>query len=374
MSRNDLRSSPITGPIKVGLSIFVLSALAVVGWFCWTGEKPETIFRRALVARSSSDRIRLFQQALTAAKGDYTEAKIHLCLELARIKDWDQLEQNFESLDARACTPRQLTELAQLCLDGEQWRTAELVLTRADAASIDAEARLLLLCALYQGTGRNQDFMETARALTKVKPGDARYWWLLAQIQEQLDNTTDAIRVYQFALSQSLPAPEITNMRRRLVELSLDVGDAKLARQQVDALLGSGARGPEMHVFAARLAHLEGHPKQALDALEIALRELGENPEALRLRGILHLELGQLLSAESDLKQVTALTPSDEIAFFKLAEVYRRLSQGEQAPHYEKLARQNHETYLTLHRKKLKAKQLARPDSKLPINRGGDQN
>ena len=78
--------------------------------------------------------------------------------------------------------------------------------------------------------------------------------------------------------------------------------------------------------------------------------------EAVRLRGILHSELGHLEQAAADLKRVTELKPGDEIAYFKLAEIYRRLAQGELDQRYQKLAQESLERYLEIRNKQIEIK------------------
>jgi Tfp pilus assembly protein PilF len=94
--------------------------------------------------------------------------------------------------------------------------------------------------------------------------------------------------------------------------------------------------------------------------LETVLHQLGEIPEALRLRGIMHFELGHVQQAAIDLNRVTEITPDDEISHFKLAEIYRRLEQIEQTQKYQKLAQQSQDRYLKIRKEKLE-KKINRP-------------
>ena len=335
---------------------FLISVVGVVTGYLWYLQTPEAHFRRALAAKNTQDQVRLLQRAINASGGSYPAAEIQLCLVLARMNDWDQVGRLFVRHKGQSCPPENLVALAKLCLSSRQWKIAEIVLNELPEETSSAESRLLLFSALYQGTDRVQSLIETLENLTRAAPNNSRYWWRLAQSYEELENTTAAIRVYEAALSHDLPKVDEMEMRHKLLEHRIEIGDASTARSQLDSWRAAGERGPRMDFYEACVCQLEGQLERALDSLEAVLRELGEVPEALRMRGILHSELGHLEQSASDLKRVAERNPGDEITQFKLAEVYRRLAHGDLARQYEELARESHERYLEIRRQHLERK------------------
>ena len=293
------------------LTIFALAALNL-----WPTANPQTLFQQSLSDRNPATQISLLQQAIAASNGGFPEAESRLCLLLSKDKRWDQVERLLAHSDIALWPDDERMAFAETCVQTSQGR-----------------------------------FLEH---LAAVMPDDARHWWQLARIHEQYENTMAAIRTYEAALKQNIPESEQIAMRHQLVDHSIDVGDLKRARELLLFLISQGERGPQIDVYRARIFHLEGQPAKALDPLNSALRELGDLPDGLRLRGILYTEMGQLDSAIKDFRRVIELAPHDEIAYFKLAEAYRRLGHRDGSKAMLKLAQTTHDAYLRHHQRKLR--------------------
>lgn len=364
------QTSRVSGRGWQGLLLLaLLTCGAFCGYYFWPGSNPKTLFKLALATRDPAVKIRRLQQAVAAAKGDFPAAEMQLCLTQAQANDWDQVSTMIGTLDQSRYSAddlAKLVEVAKLSLFAREWKIAEAVLQALPNNPDQTEERLRMWCMLYGDTGRHRQLIETIERLTQIAPDEAAYWWSLAQTHEQLENTMAAIHAYESAIENDLPPAEQSQMQHRLVDHCIEAGDAAGARKHLDDLRAAGERGPRIDVYEARLCHLEGHPDQALKPLEAALRELGEIPEALRLRGILNLELGHLEQSAADLKRVIELTPNDEIAFFKLAEAYRRMGQGSSGEQYHKLSAQYHRQYLVIHNRQLRIKDVVRKLSQTP--------
>lgn len=341
-------------------AIVIIPIVCLIGWYSWPKLAPDALFRQAQVTQNATEQVRLLEQAIHVAGGSYPTAEIQLCLTFARMKNWEKVRTIFASIDKEHCPASSLLALAQRCLDAREWQTADEVMSQIPAKTASTVEYLELSVMLYAETNRVQLQIHTLEKLTQIAPDNPRYWWSLAKVHEDIKNTSAAIGVLEGAITRKLPKSDAKEMRYRLLEHRIEVGDAVLARKQLEATRAAGETGPQLEFYAACIDQLEGRTEQALSSLETVLRQLGEVPEALRLRGIVHFELGHVQEAATDLKRVTELSPNDEVAHFKLAEIYRRLGQIEQTQKYQKLAQQSQERYLEIRKKKLEAK-LSRP-------------
>lgn len=336
------------------VAAILLTCFAVFGVIAILQESAEQTFKRALLAEGER-KIALLQQAVTAARGDYPAAQAELCIALARAKRNDELASSFSSLNTDNIPPADLLSLATLSIRAEQWDVAESCLREVTDRPHSAQERLLLECQLYSAMERVKEWIQSATTLTELAPDNPAGWRNLASAHERRQNNMAAIAVYTKALTRPLPMADLSDMRHRLIEHCIETGDAVLARDHWKILLQQSPSDPRLEVYNARMCHMEGRPDEALESINKALQQLGTIPEALRLRGILLLELGRLEDAVKQLSEVARLTPNDEIAFFKLSEATRRLGQRDQNTDQIKLS----ESYL-LQYQKLHAENLRR--------------
>lgn len=302
------------------VTIATLTILALAALNLWP-TNPQTLFQQALSDRNPETQITLLQQAIVASDGGFPDAESRLCLLLSEAKRWDEVEEVLSHSDVARWSEHERIAFAETCAQTSQWKCLE--------------------------------------HLAAVMPDNARHWWMLARSHEQRDNLMGAIQTYEAALNQNIPPSDALAMQHQLLDHCVDVGELKRAQELLHVLASHGEHGPQIDVYRARLFHLAGQPAKALDALNSALREIGELPDGLRLRGILQMELGQLDSAIKDFRRVIELAPHDEIAYFKLAESYRRLGHRDGSETMLELAQKTHDAYLSHHKRKLKLTELA---------------
>lgn len=338
-------------PVLTALSILLMVALAL--WVpVLIREPPEKLLNRA--RRSSGDeRVALLIQAVDGSGGVFPQAQLELCLALARARKTEQLLAAFPSLPLQECPPSELLSLATLCIRAEQWAIADECLRAISQRPHDIVARLTLQCEVYALSSQLPQLVQSATELTTLAPDSPAGWWFLAQAHEKRQNTMEALVVYRNALSYHLPTNDQMKMRHRLFEHSIEIGDAETARVQRDLIAASSRTDVRLDVYDARLLHLEGHPAEALRSINNAIGRIGKISEALRLRGILYLELDELEKAIADLKEAAALSPEDEVNFFKLAEAFRRLASRDKAPAHLTTAETFLSEYHRLHAEKL---------------------
>ncbi|MBC7965074.1 MAG: hypothetical protein H7Z17_04030, partial [Fuerstia sp.] len=280
--------------IRPGTLLAYVSGLLmalITAWFLWPDD-PDELLRRALLSKNEAEQIQLLQQSVAAADGHFPRAEIELCLVLAGAGNWSEASAAMTRLDRTQCSAADLLAYAKLSVQAEQWDTAELAIAALQGKTHRPEDRLSLQCQLYAGMNRHKELIDAARELTKIAPETTRWWLQLASIYAQKQNTLAEIQTYQAALNQAIPVIDIVEVRRRLLECCIDAGDAALAREQFVQLRQTNASDPRMNVWQARLCHLEGRPAEALAAISAASGQIRDIPEAIRLRGILHLELG----------------------------------------------------------------------------------
>lgn len=341
--------------IRPGRQLAYFAALLMVlitAWFLWP-EDPDELLSRALLSKNEAEQIQLLQQSVAAADGHLPQAEIELCLVLAGAGNWTEASAAMTRLDRTLCSAADLLAYARLSVQAEQWETAELALAALQGMNHHPEDRLSLQCQLYAGMNRHKELIEAARELTRIAPKTTRWWLQLASICAQKQNTLAEIQTYQAALTHAIPVTDIVEVRRRLLERCIDAGDATVAREQFELLRRANASDPRMNVWQARLCHLEGRPAEALASINAAAGQIKNIPEAIRLRGILHLELGQYEQATNDLTQVIAMTPEDEIACFKLSEAWRLWGRQRGDSACIKQANKYHELYSDIHIKNL---------------------
>jgi len=198
------------------------------------------------------------------------------------------------------------------------------------------------LVALHRERHDGPAAIEAINELLILRPKASRWWYQLAVEYERADQQTSATTAYRRALQHGLPTTAAEDARLRLVELFILMGDAAAARSELEKPGPMFRQTARLNVQLARLLRMEGKPAEALPMLEAALVELGPMPQAIGLRGMLHLDLGQYELAAADLEFLSQAQPNDEVAHFKLAEAYRHLGQPDRA-------RLHREQYVRLH-------------------------
>lgn len=341
----------------------LLITLLLAGVVCWPKPSPQELIRQANLARDDETRVSLLQRALTSTHAPLPEAEALLCQSLANAGQWGKVEQLLARFECGQWSNKALVDLAQLGVQSSQWPSVEhLVAVMAERGEL-AEPRLAISCSLFHVQGQQENYLNAAEQLTALCPTQSAYWWQLVRIYERQEDDAAAIRTLESALSQPLPHHDRMAMNHQLIEHCISVGDRDRSRHVLRELQANGEHGPRLDVYSARILHLEGDVNQALVALRPALQELGEIPEAVRFRGILWEESGELERAVADFRRVIELTPNDEIVHFKLAQTYRRMARIDDDETKRQLGDKHYKEYLRLHQQAMRRKNLATPNN-----------
>lgn len=343
------------------LLLTLLSTLFVTAVFSWPKPSPQELIRQAVLTRNNETRVALLQQALASTHAPLPDAESLLCQSQATAGQWDKVEQLLIRFDCSQWTSQALVDLAQLGVQSSQWPVVEHLVAVMGEREELSEPRLAISCSLFHARGQRESHMNAAEQLAVLFPTQSAYWWQLVRIYEKQDDDTAVIRTLESALNQPLPHQDQIAMRHQLMEHLINVGDRDRSRRLLRELQANGEQGPRLDVYLAQILHLEGDVKQALVTLQPALQKLGEIPEALRFRGILWEESGELERAAADFRRVIELTPNDEIVHFNLAQTYRRMARLDEDETKQQLADKHYKEYLRLHQQTLRFKNQATP-------------
>lgn len=306
---------------------------------------------QAILLKDPRGAERMLKRVIERENENRSDAQILLGQIVARRGAWDEARQYYSAVQKENCRTDLLLNFGEVALESREFDLAQDALTEVSRRE-DEESRsqaLKLLFSVYMSRDQYHEELECAEALTRLIPDDPKWWMQLARLHEEREQFNDAVEVYQRGLQQALPQRNLVEMRNRLIEHLIYVrGDPGAVRQELDKFEQSQPDQVQLLVHWTRLYHLEGKPQKALNTLNQVMPVLGSHSEALRLRGILYLELEQFQKATADFSKVVQLSPDDEIAHFKLAEVYRRLKKTE-------LAHDHFEAYQKIHKSKLES-------------------
>lgn len=212
-----------------------------------------------------------------------------------------------------------------------------LLLSPPDARNLYRQSRKLTSNDLQQPYQSDA----SADRTTGDNPQTAAAWWIRAGRLETQRRISEAADVYLEALKLELPQRDLLEMRFRLLDHFIFLGDVAAAQQQLQFFRSRGIGAMRLNVAEARIHRMLGNPEQALSILNRIWVSVRNSPRVVWLRGRVHLDLGNLGDAERDFQTALKSLPKDRILHFNLAEVYRRMGDDENSQIH-------HTLYLTL--------------------------
>ena len=340
-------SSETTAPsrpprrLTLSLGITLVAIAASGGWWWLSSTNPRSLIEEASRCRRDNPKRaeQLLQQVVAEYPSADLEARTVLASVLLQQEAWDAAADLVDDdLLGNAPTPA-LSELADRAARLGRNRLAHRVLTAVSQRPGPRQRSALVKLIASGGPGRPLYHMAApARTLAHLEPENPRWWWLTVDAVSAGGNTSELVDILQLALQQRLPQRDTTELRHRLIEQTILLGDATAARNALTDLESGGQVSPaRLHIHRARLLRLEGRPSQGLEELERGLTLLARVPaEAIRLRGIMRMDIGELEAALGDLKRAVRSLEKDTIVHYKLAECYRRLGKSALAARHRK--------------------------------------
>lgn len=326
-----------------------IGAVGVVAVLWWSWESPYAYYVRArnLLSQHPSQCEQLADRAIMKAGGNYPEAQLLQCQALAALGEWDAALGGFSLIkDTTRCSPEALVDLGEQALEAQQLQLADRVLQAARLRGPAFSRATELLVRLKLQLRLNNDVLELCREWQAAAPAAALPWAVAAEIEVSKFELGEAIADYQAALRRSPSSDLEKSMRASLANLLVHTGSVAAARTQFDKLLEYGSVRGNVQLDYVRLLRLEGRFDEALAEIKRHLIENGTSSEALKQRGLIQLDLGQLDEAIADLKGAVDGNEFDIGAHHLLAQAYIRQGEPNLAqPHLEKSRRLTEATF-----------------------------
>lgn len=308
------------------LGLSVAAILVLGGYFAG----PGWLVNRARHTADSDPRAaeEMLMEAIDRAGGEHPEAYLLLSRVLGMQGRWIEATGAFAVASESECDPMQVLQLAEEAQNADQWTLSEIALSNVERSGIENPEVVRRALPLLYGLGTHVTVIDWARQLQELSPDDPLGWEFEARAHEARGQLLKAIRAYEEALDRRPEHP--AELRERLVELLLETGDVARARTEMVELL-SETSSFSVRLIHVRLLQLEAKFNDALAFCEELLVERPGDPDVLRLRGSLYLDLDQPRAAVDDLVRAVADNPRDARCHFQLSQAYLRLGQSDKA-------------------------------------------
>lgn len=249
--------------------------------------------------------------------------------------------------DLKTCDATDLLALGESALQAGEWKVAadSLNASLAKPGSHGSRARELLVRLDLQFL-RTEEALQRCREWQAAEPDAALPWAISGDIKTSRIDFASALHDYRQALQRS-PSPTLqTEIRSSLAQLLVHTGDTVAARREFDDLISAGPLSGKLQLCYARLLRTEGRNSEALAEIDQHILRNGPSAESLKLRGIIHLDEGQVNDAVRDLKASVKANPFDIGAQHKLGQAYLQSGDPDTAqPHLEASRRMTEATY-----------------------------
>lgn len=344
MSRSDpaTRTRVRRPRIAVALLLAPVAGLGASGAWLAMRPDPSQLFKQGQAAlwANPAEAESLFRRALSASGGRHLDARLGLCVVLARNGNWDEALPLFAGADKRAARADLLLDFGRLAYRAGRSAAAQEALQEVRRRGTRESATALeLLMADYYERQQQAELLKGARELTRLEPENPSRWAGLIGLLRAMFMDAECTATIQKALQQELPEEFRHELRYQLVDRLIFMGEVAAASRELDQM--EEREGPSLRVRRKRieLYRLEGKLEEALASVATAFPDLEQAPDLFAFRGAIYLDLARFDEAAADLARAVADTPSDETSQFKLAEAYRGLGRLDLAQHHRDLAR-----------------------------------
>ena len=269
MSSETTAPSRLPRRVTLTLGITLVAIAAGGGWWWLWSTNPHSLIEEASRCRRNNPKraVQLLQQVIAEYPSADLEARTVLASVRLQQEAWDAAAELVDDdLLDNAPTPA-LSELADRAARLGRNRLAHRVLTAVSQRPGPRQRSTLVKLIASGGPGRPTYHMATpARTLANLEPENPRWWWLTVDAVTAGGNTSELVDVLRLALQQRLPQRDTTELRHRLIEQTILLGDARAARDVLTDLESGGQVSPaRLHIHRARLRRLEGRPSQGLE-------------------------------------------------------------------------------------------------------------
>jgi len=342
-------------------------AAAILGSVAWSQihHDPTKLLKQATgcAPRDPAQAERLLERAIVAAGGRFPEAEMALCRLRSERGDWKSALPLFAALDKRACPSVFLNAFGELALKGRRTTAGLDALSEVRRRKVpESMSALDALSCYYREQNQERQVLDCLHEMAELGNGRPDLWWKLLEMLDARQLDSEYLSTLRTALEQRLPSRDKIELQYRLVARLVDRGDAVLAQRELALLVEKEVHSARVKIQQAAIFRLEGNPREALEMLEAALTGTSERLEVVRLRALIHLDLGMHREAAEDFQKSIEAEPFDLVAHFKLAEAYRKLGKLD-------LARKHQEISDQIRGKRQKINKLYEAVKRQPANR-----
>jgi tetratricopeptide (TPR) repeat protein len=312
----------------------LLLAAGATAWWWYHTTRPDYRLRRGEAALAQGDTDTAEQLIAQLEAGGFADHAHLLAAEfLVRqrhysqaLAELNQMQQRDTSLHLQAATlsGRCLLELGEL---PEAERAYAFVLSKRPE-ELDAHRGL---AAVHNDLGMLNQAIYDCEQWARLDPRDGRPHRFRGHILRDLNQNDLAIPAYQDALARELAANVRTEVQLELAECQIKRGLFGDALGTLEACHPSARGTARLLTLRAECLHASGRTAEGLPLLERALQADPDHVRALRLRAQLHLEAGEPAAAAVLLERAVKADGYDDISRHQLAQVYHRLGRHAEA-------------------------------------------
>lgn len=359
MSRNKPRggtravpAKPLSRRINFKWVVLILLGLGIGSYMlflvsCNQGAVACYTQARALLERDPDQCERLAEQAIITAVGSYPEAQLLRSRAFAAMGQWDEALGVWSLIgNSERCQTEDLTAFGEAALGASQWKFADEVLRVAVAKRDQSGGRAReLLIKLELRFDRKEDALRLCEEWQKFDPAAPIPWMMAGDIHMTGMRLGNALDDYRQVLQRS-PSPELErDARGSLAQLLVVIGDRE-ARKEFDRLSAKAPLTGKLQLSHVQLLRMEGRTEEALAEINRYISQSGSSAEALKLNGMLLLDLDRTNEALVDLQKAVQVNQFDIIAQHKLGEAYQRSGDPMAAqPHLDAARKMTEATY-----------------------------
>lgn len=177
--------------------------------------------------------------------------------------------------------------------------------------------------------GLSEDVLKYCLEWSRLAPRDAQPWRLMCFVYEDQGEAAMLAEAYRNLLERAPAEPDV---RRKLVDKLVQLGDAAGARREFQLLSDADSKSaPAVWLTEARLLHLEGQVDPALKKLHAVLQAEPANAGALLLQGKVQLSRAQFADAIASLQGACKQDPTSLEARYILGQTYARMGDAQRA-------------------------------------------
>jgi predicted Zn-dependent protease len=170
--------------------------------------------------------------------------------------------------------------------------------------------------------------------LIELQPDEFDWRLMLCRLQCRQGRSSAAVETCQKGLALNLPLEKEAELRIRLADESIKMGDAATARAALEPLIDQPQPHPWTAPLWAKVLRLEGRSDAALEYLRRVLPANHRNASAYQLMGMLEFDQRNYAAALELLRQSARLDPYSDVTQFKLAECARILGDRDAEKSY----------------------------------------